>query len=110
MSRLWFLGGAHEGALVAGHHCEGVGGVDIDTDRGLATLVIGIGYKSAAWLGCGVAWASLITVDLTVHSIVTSTDLLTADLPALSLPVWYTIVHTECWHWWGMGSGGEGGA
>lgn len=59
MSRLWFLGGAHEGALVAGHHCEGVGGVDIDTDRGLATLVIGIGYKSAAWLGCGVAWASV---------------------------------------------------
>lgn len=59
LSRLWFLGGAHEGSLVAGHHCEGVGGVDIDTDRGLATLVIGIGYKSAAWLGCRVAWASV---------------------------------------------------
>lgn len=59
LSRLWLLGGAHEGALVSGHHCEGVGGVDIDTDRGLATLVIGISHESAAWLGCWVAWASV---------------------------------------------------
>lgn len=109
LSGLWFLGVAHEGSLVASDHCEGVGGVDIDTDRGLATLVIGVSHEPAAWLGCWVAWASLITVDLTVHSIITSTDLLTANLPGLSLLVRYSIVHTECWHWWGVGSGGESG-
>lgn len=59
LSGLWFLGVAHEGSLVASDHCEGVGGVDIDTDRGLATLVIGVSHKPAAWLGCWVAWASV---------------------------------------------------
>lgn len=59
LSGLWFLGVAHEGSLVASDHCEGVGGVDIDTDRGLATLVIGVSHEPAAWLGCWVAWASV---------------------------------------------------
>lgn len=39
----------------------------------------------------------LITVNLAIHGIITSTDLLTANLPALSLFVWYSIVHTECY-------------
>lgn len=59
LSGFWFLGVAHEGSLVASDHCEGVGGVDIDTDRGLATLVIGVSHEPAAWLGCWVAWASV---------------------------------------------------
>lgn len=59
LSGLWFLGVAHEGSLVTSDHCEGVGGVDIDTDRGLATLVIGVSHEPAAWLGCWVAWASV---------------------------------------------------
>lgn len=59
LSGLWFLGVAHEGSLVASDNCEGVGGVDIDTDRGLATLVIGVSHEPAAWLGCWVAWASV---------------------------------------------------
>lgn len=59
LSGLWFLGVAHEGSLVASDHCEGVGGVDIDTDRGLATLVIGVSHEPATWLGCWVAWASV---------------------------------------------------
>lgn len=59
LSGLWFLGVAHEGSLVASDHCEGVGGVDIDTDRGLATLVIGVSHEPAAWFGCWVAWASV---------------------------------------------------
>lgn len=59
LSGLWFLGVAHEGSLVASDHCEGVGGVYIDTDRGLATLVIGVSHEPAAWLGCWVAWASV---------------------------------------------------
>ena len=38
-----------------------------------------------------------ITVNLAIHGIITSTDLLTANLPAFSLFVWYSIVHTECY-------------
>lgn len=66
LSGLWFLGVAHEGSLVASDHCEGVGGVDIDTDRGLATLVIGVSHEPAAWLGCWVAWASVTQGNLSL--------------------------------------------
>lgn len=56
----WFLGVVYEGFFVVSDYCEGVGGVDIDIDRGLVILVIGVSYEFVVWFGCWVVWVFVI--------------------------------------------------
>lgn len=60
MFGFWFLGVVYESFFVVSDYCEGVGGVDIDIDRGLVILVIGVSYKFVVWFGCWVVWVFVI--------------------------------------------------